>query len=202
MAEIELKTAPADFRFPTANQTRHCFTRYVEFHKCLAAQGEESTECEKFARYYRSLCPLEWRQNKELMNNGKLGQVVGNTWSEQEEEEGKEENEAVRHRPLERPPEAPPSTAVTAGPAVSDRPDHPRPRLRLPAYGSASVAEPPPSLGSPSPLAIASAGAPAALAGSARAGRHRPQPLRPQPPPGPSCSLPARLLSAQRGEGG
>ncbi|XP_052485478.1 uncharacterized protein LOC105780564 isoform X1 [Gossypium raimondii] len=25
--EIELKTAPADFRFPTTNQTRHCFTR-------------------------------------------------------------------------------------------------------------------------------------------------------------------------------
>ncbi|XLU43846.1 hypothetical protein S245_038660 [Arachis hypogaea] len=33
MAEIELKTAPADFRFPTTNQTRHCFTRYVEFHR-------------------------------------------------------------------------------------------------------------------------------------------------------------------------
>ncbi|XP_057787787.1 uncharacterized protein LOC131005019 isoform X2 [Salvia miltiorrhiza] len=32
MAEIELKTAPADFRFPTTNQTRHCFTRYIEFH--------------------------------------------------------------------------------------------------------------------------------------------------------------------------
>ncbi|CAH9086450.1 unnamed protein product [Cuscuta epithymum] len=31
--EIELKTAPADFRFPTTNQTRHCFTRYVEFHR-------------------------------------------------------------------------------------------------------------------------------------------------------------------------
>ncbi|KAL4346068.1 hypothetical protein AHAS_Ahas11G0341400 [Arachis hypogaea] len=30
---IELKTAPADFRFPTTNQTRHCFTRYVEFHR-------------------------------------------------------------------------------------------------------------------------------------------------------------------------
>ncbi|KAJ0091530.1 hypothetical protein Patl1_14433 [Pistacia atlantica] len=57
---IELKTAPADFRFPTTNQTRHCFTRYIEFHRCLAAKGEESNECERFAKYYRSLCPGEW----------------------------------------------------------------------------------------------------------------------------------------------
>ncbi|MBA0853588.1 hypothetical protein Goshw_019476, partial [Gossypium schwendimanii] len=57
---IELKTAPADFRFPTTNQTRHCFTRYIEFHRCLAAKGEESNQCEKFAKYYRSLCPGEW----------------------------------------------------------------------------------------------------------------------------------------------
>ena len=31
--QIEIKTAPADFRFPTTNQTRHCFTRYVEYHR-------------------------------------------------------------------------------------------------------------------------------------------------------------------------
>ncbi|KAJ4817900.1 Cytochrome c oxidase subunit 6b [Rhynchospora pubera] len=60
MADVELKTAPADFRFPTTNQTRHCFTRYVEFHKCVNAKGEESDDCMKFAKYYRSLCPGEW----------------------------------------------------------------------------------------------------------------------------------------------
>ncbi|EYU37118.1 hypothetical protein MIMGU_mgv1a022157mg, partial [Erythranthe guttata] len=60
MAEIELKTAPADFRFPTTNQTRHCFTRYIEFHRCVAAKGDESGDCGKFAQYYRSLCPGEW----------------------------------------------------------------------------------------------------------------------------------------------
>ncbi|PKA49418.1 Cytochrome c oxidase subunit 6b-2 [Apostasia shenzhenica] len=58
--KIELKTAPADFRFPTTNQSRHCFTRYIEYHKCLAAKGDGSIDCEKFARYYRSLCPGEW----------------------------------------------------------------------------------------------------------------------------------------------
>ncbi|KAM0901172.1 hypothetical protein ACQ4PT_020178 [Festuca glaucescens] len=60
MAEIEIKTAPADFRFPTTNQSRHCFTRYVEFHRCVSAKGDDTSECEKFAKYYRSLCPAEW----------------------------------------------------------------------------------------------------------------------------------------------
>ncbi|KAK4392669.1 Cytochrome c oxidase subunitb-2 [Sesamum angolense] len=140
MAEIELKTAPADFRFPTTNQTRHCFTRYIEFHRvhisadfvrernrlvetvackfkvhlainpgdlsllilenltyflipltpqnspkyiaylkltsftyvvrCVAAKGEESGDCNKFAKYYRSLCPGEWidRWNEQREN--------------------------------------------------------------------------------------------------------------------------------------
>ncbi|KAL1335295.1 hypothetical protein AAHE18_11G237900 [Arachis hypogaea] len=71
MAEIELKTAPADFRFPTTNQTRHCFTRYVEFHRCLAAKGDDSAECERFAKYYRSLCPGEWVEKwNEQRENG------------------------------------------------------------------------------------------------------------------------------------
>ncbi|XP_044957368.1 cytochrome c oxidase subunit 6b-2-like, partial [Hordeum vulgare subsp. vulgare] len=57
---IEIKTTPADFRFPTTNQTRHCFTRYVEFHRCVSSKGDEAAECDKFAKYYRSLCPAEW----------------------------------------------------------------------------------------------------------------------------------------------
>ncbi|OIW21830.1 hypothetical protein TanjilG_12877 [Lupinus angustifolius] len=58
--QIKLETAPADFRFPTTNQTRHCFTRYVEYHRCIAAKGEDAPECDRFAKYYRSLCPGEW----------------------------------------------------------------------------------------------------------------------------------------------
>ncbi|KAG6739800.1 hypothetical protein POTOM_057415 [Populus tomentosa] len=68
--EIELKTAPADYRFPTTNQTRHCFTRYIEFHRCVAAKGDEGNDCERFAKYYRSLCPSEWveRWNEQREN--------------------------------------------------------------------------------------------------------------------------------------
>ncbi|XP_042963656.1 cytochrome c oxidase subunit 6b-3-like isoform X2 [Carya illinoinensis] len=67
---IQLETAPADFRFPTTNQTRHCFTRYVEYHRCVAAKGEGAPECDKFAKYYRSLCPGEWidRWNEQREN--------------------------------------------------------------------------------------------------------------------------------------
>ncbi|CAI6008560.1 unnamed protein product [Closterium sp. NIES-65] len=69
MAEVEgkrvitvddIKTVPMDFRFPTANQAKHCFTCYNEFHKCIAEKGEGASECQKFAKAYRTLCPAEW----------------------------------------------------------------------------------------------------------------------------------------------
>lgn len=56
----DIKTAPMDWRFPTTNQARHCFTRYNEYHKCVAEKGEDSEKCEKYAKYYRSLCPGDW----------------------------------------------------------------------------------------------------------------------------------------------
>ncbi|THU60894.1 hypothetical protein C4D60_Mb07t17540 [Musa balbisiana] len=68
---IKIETAPADFRFPTTNQTRHCFTRYIEYHRCIAAKGEGAPECDKFAKYYRSLCPSEWIERwNEQRGNG------------------------------------------------------------------------------------------------------------------------------------
>ncbi|XP_072972207.1 cytochrome c oxidase subunit 6b-3-like [Typha angustifolia] len=57
---IELHTVPSDARFPFTNQTRHCYSRYLEYHHCVKAKGPDSPECEKFARWYRSLCPTEW----------------------------------------------------------------------------------------------------------------------------------------------
>uniref|UniRef100_K4AJK6 Cytochrome c oxidase subunit n=1 Tax=Setaria italica TaxID=4555 RepID=K4AJK6_SETIT len=58
---IELRTAPTDFCFPTQNQTRHCYVRYPEYHRCVKAKdGDDRTECDKFQRYYGSLCPTDW----------------------------------------------------------------------------------------------------------------------------------------------
>eukprot|EP00228_Micromonas_bravo_P001801 CAMPEP_0203001048 /NCGR_PEP_ID=MMETSP1401-20130829/295_1 /ASSEMBLY_ACC=CAM_ASM_000894 /TAXON_ID=38833 /ORGANISM="Micromonas pusilla, Strain CCAC1681" /LENGTH=109 /DNA_ID=CAMNT_0049742501 /DNA_START=20 /DNA_END=349 /DNA_ORIENTATION=+ len=59
-ADIKIETAPFDPRFPQTNQAKHCYTRYNEFHKCKAQKGEDDEECEKYAKYYRSLCPTEW----------------------------------------------------------------------------------------------------------------------------------------------
>ncbi|KAL3686038.1 hypothetical protein R1sor_004060 [Riccia sorocarpa] len=56
----DIKTAPMDYRFPTTNQAKHCYTRYNEYHKCIAEKGEDASECQKYARFYRSLCPGEW----------------------------------------------------------------------------------------------------------------------------------------------
>ncbi|KAL3737851.1 hypothetical protein ACJRO7_019389 [Eucalyptus globulus] len=57
---VDLETAPADMRFPFTNQTRHCYARYLEHIRCIQEKGENAPECEKFARYYRSICPSEW----------------------------------------------------------------------------------------------------------------------------------------------
>jgi Cytochrome oxidase c subunit VIb len=57
---ISIRTAPVDKRWPTTNQTKHCFARYIEYHACKKAKGEDDPECEKFKRWYSSLCPIEW----------------------------------------------------------------------------------------------------------------------------------------------
>ena len=44
----------------TTNQARHCYTRYCEYHKCIAQKGEDAEECGFFQRAYRSLCPGDW----------------------------------------------------------------------------------------------------------------------------------------------
>uniref|UniRef100_A0A0D9VM13 Cytochrome c oxidase subunit n=1 Tax=Leersia perrieri TaxID=77586 RepID=A0A0D9VM13_9ORYZ len=63
---IKVETTPGDWRFPSANQTKRCFT-------CIEAKGkgEESDDCTKYAKCYRSLCPGEWIERwKEQRANG------------------------------------------------------------------------------------------------------------------------------------
>jgi cytochrome c oxidase subunit 6b len=66
----DVKTAPMDYRFPTTNQAKHCYTRYNEFHKCASEKGDDARECKKYAKYYRSLCPGDWvdKWNEEREN--------------------------------------------------------------------------------------------------------------------------------------
>eukprot|EP00244_Chara_vulgaris_P004416 TRINITY_DN1873_c0_g1_i4.p3 TRINITY_DN1873_c0_g1~~TRINITY_DN1873_c0_g1_i4.p3 ORF type:complete len:135 (-),score=28.53 TRINITY_DN1873_c0_g1_i4:468-872(-) len=67
----DVRTAPMDFRFPATNQSKHCFTRYNEYHKCIKEKGEDNPACTKYARFYRSLCPAEWVEKwNEQRENG------------------------------------------------------------------------------------------------------------------------------------
>ena len=43
--EVKVQTSPHDARFPATNQSRHCYTRYNEYYRCVAQKGEEDEEC-------------------------------------------------------------------------------------------------------------------------------------------------------------
>ncbi|KAH7514335.1 hypothetical protein FEM48_Zijuj11G0077900 [Ziziphus jujuba var. spinosa] len=54
-----------------AEQPRHCYTSYLEYHKCVKEKGKDAPECEKFERHYKSLCPVEWIERwDEQRENG------------------------------------------------------------------------------------------------------------------------------------
>mmetsp|Transcript_12995 Transcript_12995/g.23357 ORF Transcript_12995/g.23357 Transcript_12995/m.23357 type:complete len:82 (-) Transcript_12995:69-314(-) len=55
---LVIRTTPVDPRFPTQNQTKHCYARYLEYHMCVKEKSED--ECAKFKQYYMSLCPSFW----------------------------------------------------------------------------------------------------------------------------------------------
>ena len=50
---------PYNPRFPNQNQTKHCWSAYVEYNKCMA-QNPDSPYCPKFKHTYEALCPEEW----------------------------------------------------------------------------------------------------------------------------------------------
>ncbi|XP_026207026.1 cytochrome c oxidase subunit 6B1 [Anabas testudineus] len=59
------RTAPFDARFPNQNQTRNCWSNYVDYHRCqkaLTAKGADTTPCEWYRRVYKSICPNAWIQ--------------------------------------------------------------------------------------------------------------------------------------------
>lgn len=58
--EVVVQTAPYDRRFVTTNQARHCYTRYQEYHRCVAQNGEDNKDCSFFQKAYRAICPGDW----------------------------------------------------------------------------------------------------------------------------------------------
>jgi len=60
--KILIRTTPVDPRFPTTNQTKHCYARYLEYHMCIQDKGEDAKECKKYFRFYHSICPSSWTE--------------------------------------------------------------------------------------------------------------------------------------------
>lgn len=45
--------------------------QYCEAHRCFQTKGEDSTDCQRLAKVYRSICPVEWlTQWNEARENG------------------------------------------------------------------------------------------------------------------------------------
>ncbi|XP_053739218.1 cytochrome c oxidase subunit 6B1 isoform X1 [Synchiropus splendidus] len=57
------RTAPFDARFPNQNQTRNCWSNYLDYHRCqkaLDAKGVDNAPCDWYKRVYKSICPVSW----------------------------------------------------------------------------------------------------------------------------------------------
>ena len=50
--EVKVQTSPHDARFPATNQSRHCYTRYNEYYRCVAQKGEEDEECKFVSSWF------------------------------------------------------------------------------------------------------------------------------------------------------
>ncbi|KAK7919766.1 hypothetical protein WMY93_011050 [Mugilogobius chulae] len=62
------RTAPFDARFPNQNQTRNCWSNYLDFHRCekaLEAKGVDTAPCDWYKKVYTSLCPNSWIEKWE-----------------------------------------------------------------------------------------------------------------------------------------
>ncbi|KAG6801333.1 cytochrome c oxidase subunit VIb polypeptide 1 [Apis mellifera caucasica] len=70
---IELKpnTAPYDPRFPNQNQTRYCYTSFLDFHRCKKRHSEDYEACQYFKKVYNAMCPNAWIEKwNEQIENG------------------------------------------------------------------------------------------------------------------------------------
>jgi len=46
--------------FPNTNQTKHCWSSFINFSQCAQLKGEDDEECLGFYNSARALCPEEW----------------------------------------------------------------------------------------------------------------------------------------------
>ncbi|XP_053973815.1 cytochrome c oxidase subunit 6B2-like isoform X2 [Hylaeus volcanicus] len=63
--EFKPCTAPYDPRFPNQNQTRYCYTSFLDFHRCKKRHGENYEACQYFKKCYNAMCPNAWVERWE-----------------------------------------------------------------------------------------------------------------------------------------
>jgi len=64
-------TAGYDARYPSMNQSKHCWQTYVDYHKCIIAKGEDFSPCKQFYHAYRAMCQTSWIERwDEQRENG------------------------------------------------------------------------------------------------------------------------------------
>ncbi|CAH2035006.1 unnamed protein product [Thlaspi arvense] len=47
----------ADEEFQVTSETRHCFNRFKQYHKCIEDKGRDTNDCNSLRDYVRSMCP-------------------------------------------------------------------------------------------------------------------------------------------------
>ncbi|XP_012150649.1 uncharacterized protein LOC100875499 isoform X2 [Megachile rotundata] len=69
--DVKPQTAPYDPRFPNQNQTKYCYTSYLDFHRCKKRHSEEYEACQYFKKVYSTMCPNAWIEKwNEQVENG------------------------------------------------------------------------------------------------------------------------------------
>eukprot|EP00980_Cylindrotheca_fusiformis_P028280 scaffold22589_cov138-Cylindrotheca_fusiformis.AAC.43 len=54
------RTTPRDQRFPSTNQSLHCWNRYNEWLICLKQTNGDDDKCQAYRQYAVSICPTDW----------------------------------------------------------------------------------------------------------------------------------------------
>ncbi|KAL6069742.1 Cytochrome c oxidase subunit 6B [Balamuthia mandrillaris] len=56
----KVRTPGYNPHFPNTNQSKHCWSLYINYHRCVKLKGENDPECKHFQGAASSMCPTSW----------------------------------------------------------------------------------------------------------------------------------------------
>jgi len=81
--------------FPNSNQTKHCWSSYVNYHQCVKLKGAGDAECNEFQSSALMLCPSTWLNKwDEEREEGKFASPYD---QEQEQEQEQDQDHGHGH---------------------------------------------------------------------------------------------------------